>query len=299
MVSVAAAISETTGVDITTIPASLTSDRAKLLKTGVTDISYVASFDVASALQGAYEFEAMGPQSWRVLWVAGPSALGFPVRGDSGIKTIADLKGKKVADYVAYTIMVMSMRGALAFGDLTWDDVIPIPVSGYPSGMDAVIDGTITTAAFGSRTAKAQELEASIHGIHWLELPASNTEAWARFQEFRPDALPFKETIGAGITADNPKELYASCSHTVAYDSADENLVYWFTKHLHEDYNLYKDTHAALLLCTIEQTLNYKMWFAPLHNGAIRYFKDIGMWTGEHERKQQELLVKYPQTMTK
>ena len=98
---------------------------------------------------------------------------------------------------------------------------------------------------------------------------------------------------------ENPRPLWGYNYLILGYDWTDENLDYWMVKQLVENYDAYKDKHANLKDYTLEHALDWELWFCPQHAGTIRYYKDIGKWTPEMEARQQELLAKYTQTMTK
>ena len=63
-----------------------------------------------------------GPQDVRAVW-APISQFGFAVWKDSDIKTIADLKGKKIPRITGNSSVNIKNEAILAFAGLTWDDV--------------------------------------------------------------------------------------------------------------------------------------------------------------------------------
>lgn len=70
--------------------------------------------------------------------------VGFIALNDSGIKTIADLKGKRVAsDFGGHAVIGKSVEGALATAGLTWKDVRPVPVTGANDGPQALGAGRV------------------------------------------------------------------------------------------------------------------------------------------------------------
>ena len=63
------------------------------------------------------------------------------------------------------------------------------------------------------------------------------------------------------------------------------------TKGIWEGYETYKDMHPYCKYATQEEMLNFRASFDPYHEGTVRYLKEIGMWTEEHERYQREVLA--------
>ena len=46
--------------------------------------------------------------------------------------------------------------------------------------------------------------------------------------------------------------------------------------------------HFELGSFNLKEALN--LWVIPYHPGSIAYFKEVGIWTAEHDKKQAELL---------
>lgn len=292
-------ISEKTGVQIVVIPNAATADRAQWLKRRVGDMSWLLPTDILFGLNGQYEFKKMGPQSLRVVWVGGQLSHGFPTRANSGIKRFQDLKGRNVPNYIGYSTILNDIKAALAFGNLTYDDVKLVPVSGYAGGIRSVLGGTTDVAMASVSSGLVYELESSIHGLYWIPMPRSDTQGWARFKKINPTYFPVVTTWGAGSTPQKPTESWAFNYLVGAYDDVDPNLTYWFAKQIHENFKDYKDKHVYLHTWTFEEATNVDHWLFPFHEGTVWYLKDIGAWTKEMEAKQREALAKWPQTKTR
>jgi TRAP transporter TAXI family solute receptor len=291
-----------TDVKFSITPATKTLGRFKLLKSGRAHVAWSPSIDQLLALTGTEDFKDWGPQSTRTVWDCGAIDQGLAARADSGIKTIADIKGKRICSYPTYPQKQLDIEAILAYANLTWDDVKAIPVSGFPAGQAAVLEGAVDCCIVSGQAAAAYELESSVHGIHWIEMPnetAADKAGWARFQDINPSIYPNRVSTAAGSSKENPVDIYGYSYQVACYDWEDQDLIYWFVKQMAELYPDYKDVHAYLKKWTVDWALKYELWFVPRAEGAIRYWKEVGKWTPAMEKRNNELLSKYPQRMTK
>jgi len=291
-----------TGVRFQFTPATKTMGRFNLLKSKRAHIAWSPSIDQLFALKGQKDFKPWGPQSTRTLWDCGAIDQGLAARADSGIKTVADIKGKRLCSYPTYPQKQADVDAILAYANLTWDDVKAVPVSGFPAGQRAVLEGAVDCCIVSGQAAAAYELEASIHGIHWVEMPNETPEdkaAWGRFQKINPSIYPNRTGTPAGASKEKPVNIYGYSYQVACYDWADQDLIYWFVKQMAENYDAYKNVHAYLKKWTVDWTLKYDKWFVPRAEGFVRYFKEVGKWTPAMEKKNNYLLAKYPQRMTR
>lgn len=286
-------ITDKTGVKFRIEPAPTSLDRQERVKSGQVEFCLSAGGHAYTLQTGLADFDVKGwgPQPTRTIWSAGFMFAGYMTRGNSEIKTVADLKGKRVAAYPGYAGMHMNMEALLAYADLTWDDVKKTPVGGFGPGMAAVIEGSVDVAYAPAMGKPAIELAASPHGIHWLPMPASDKEAWKRYRSLWGCWLPGKAIFGGGISKDKPAEIMKWTYNITCLTDLDENLCYWMTKQVAENYDAFKKKHGYLRSWTLEQALNTEAWLVPYHDGSIRYFKEIGKWTSEQENKQKELIT--------
>jgi hypothetical protein len=196
----------------------------------------------------------------------------------------------------------MYMLAALAYAGYTEDDVINTPVSSFAAGQRALLEGAVDVAAVSGQSAAAYEIEASAHGIHWIELPNETPEdfkAWERYHEINPAFYPNTVSTAAGSSKDNPVRIWGYNYQGSCYDWSDQDMVYWVVKTMAENYDTWSKGHAYLKKWTVKHCLNHDLWFVPRAEGFIRYFKEVGKWTPEMEQKNNELLKKWPQRMTK
>src|SRR5690606_2354212 len=90
----------------------------------------IASSDLANtALHGLEQFEGRKLDKIRVVARLFPLNVGIVVRADSGIKTAADMKGKRYpSEFTAQKGVVKVAEALLANAGLTYKDVVAIPV---------------------------------------------------------------------------------------------------------------------------------------------------------------------------
>lgn len=240
-----------------------------------------------------FEKPEWGPQRLRIVSMGPTMAIGIFTKGNSGIKTLADLKGKRVPNITGSPAVTLGTEGMLAFGGLTWDDVKKTPFGSYAASTKGVIEGACDAALSGSTATTPMELAASPSGIFWLPVPNDNKEGWARLLKIAPYMLPGTFTEGAGLSAANPWVGSGYPYSLFAYDFQDENLVYATTKSLVEGYNIMKDIHPHLKNWTVDLSTDLSLLekvIIPYHPGAIKYFKEVGKWTAAHQAWQDKML---------
>jgi len=150
-------------------------------------------------------------------------------------------------------------------------------------------DGRVDAGPTASMGSFMYELAAKPGGISWVEMDPQDTEGWARAKAVYPPVRPILCEHGAGLKG-NPMNL-VTVPHpgTYCYVGTDEELVYWQTKLIGESYDAYKDISGQMPWWH-KDGLFGSIPYAPWHKGAIRYFKELGIWTSELETiNQQEI----------
>ncbi|MBM4332578.1 MAG: TAXI family TRAP transporter solute-binding subunit [Deltaproteobacteria bacterium] len=287
------AIEKKAGIKSRPTPSESDAGRVLPLKKGEAELTILTAASVYFVSSGLEEFSAKewGPQKIRYVYGGSDIPLGMGVRGDSGIKTWADLKGKRVAWPPG--LFALTLPAFLAYGGLTEADIIKVPVAGYMAGVRAVMDGKADTAITATPTPAVKEWEAAPYKLYYLPMddPKKEPAGWKRLMEKAPFMGPVWATSGAlGIggakwVSDYPYTM-------VGYDFVSEHLVYTIVKAMDEGYALYKAVRLPdSEQWNMERSLNLiKPVYVPFHPGFIKYAKEKGLWTAEHDKWQAEAL---------
>lgn len=292
------------GTKIRVIPAGNDVSRLLPVRLGDADFSFMG---IAAMMQfrGMEDFATMewGPQDLRSIFLT-QNLTGNCVytRADTGIETPWDLKGKKAAYVVGAPALNLIIESLLAYANLTWDDVVKVNFPSYAASAKGVFDGTVDFAQFGCLTSHALKLEAGRSGARPLHFPNTTPEdkkAWARLQKVAPYLFPYSPPVPVcGWREPEKKKLINQGSnypYQICYASQDDDLIYFWVKALHQTYDLWKDASPWFVNWTMERNFDSFMKLdvsstIPYHPGAIRYFKEIGVWTAEYEAKNNETL---------
>ena len=155
------------------------------------------------------------------------------------------------------------------------------------------------SSGLGLATAKDANVNsmADLKGKRVAWVRGGDEAAWARFLEAAPYFVKHTATVGAGVSKDEPWEGAGySYPILVANASYDQDVAYSLVKAMTEGYDDYKDgAPGANGWATSSQ--NFR-WVIPFHDGAVKYYRGIGVWDGDMQAhndglvKRQDILAK-------
>jgi TRAP transporter TAXI family solute receptor len=281
--AIADAMSRKFGVKIRLLPSGTSIGRLLPVINEKVDLGFLAS-EVWASVEGIDDFAVYewGPQDLRVI-LAKPNTFGIATTKTSGIKTLKDLKGRRLSYIPASSSISTKWDATLAFAGLTWNDVERVDFPSFGEAVKALKQGQSDAALVSASTTLLYELETTPKGLQWLEFPADDEEGWEQMLEVIPYFEPYSETVGAGMSKEDPKELvgYRFPMITVRTDTPSDK-VYAIIKAIDESFELFKDTTPVMPLWDIP-IAGHGPTEAPFHEGAIKYLKEKGVWTQKDE----------------
>jgi TRAP transporter TAXI family solute receptor len=281
--AIADAFGKKYGTRIRIQPSGSAIGRLQPLLSGRADYAFLAT-ETFFAAEGIHDFSTRrwGPQDLRA--VAGrPSSFGIFTAEDANIESLEDLKGVRFAYVAGNPSVNVKCDAFLAFAGMTREDVDAIMFPTYANAMSSLARGEADASCTTSTPSHVYELAESPRGIRWLEVPQENEEGWERIRKVAPFFQPYTETVGAGISEDNPVDIlaYRYPVLTVRADM-DEEAVYNYIKVLDETFDMYKDATAVMDRWDLK-VAGTPAIDVPFHAGAIRYLKEKGIWTEEYQ----------------
>ena len=221
-----------------------------------------------------------GPQPLRLaMWsIADSCSFSFAAAADSGIETVADMRGRRLTWVQGAPSLNNGSRTLLAYADLDWDDVVKVEVGGYPASVEAVINNRADVVGGGCNSPPFLRLEASPRGLRFLRMPHDDEEAVARVLDRLPWYIPHLTTEGPTIPEEGLEVFTSPYPMLVSMVDAPEELVYSVVKALHVHFDRYKDNAPGANGWALERQ-HFERAFVPYHEGAIRYWREIGAWT--------------------
>lgn len=269
--------------------------RSSWLETGEGRIAMLQASDYFDQMDGVEGFAAKnaGPADTRVMNVNMVTPWGYMVRGDSDIDSIHDIgPGTRIAYAASSSFLLVGVDALLAYLDLDHDDVTLVEVGNYGANTAIVAEGRADVAFTSPLSGPSYEAEAGPNGIRWLELPeaSEDPEAYARYRALHTGYVP-AETEAGVTSAKGIRMDHAYQTNHVRADE-DEEFVYQLYKWMDENHDSYKDdfTHAHMM--TVDNMVNFlnEGHLQPLHEGAIRYLEEKGLWTEAYQTRQDALV---------
>ena len=180
---------------------------------------------------------------------------------------------------------------------LTWDDVKVVPVPDVSSGLELIKDGQVV-ACHGGTATSASTVETD-QAVKLKVLPFADYTP----EDVRKGIPPEKQAIideyikGAKLVVVEPQGILEE--PTVAYGyplmlasstNVSEDVVYHTIKACYEHNDELVAIDNWLKEWTRENMLD-ENFVVPYHDGAIKFYKELGIWTDELQQRQDELLA--------
>ena len=288
-------VTKKTGIKLRILPSGNDIGRLIPVRSGIAHFSTMSGPSAYSGMNGLLDYARYewGPQSFRQILsvVDYDQSISVAVAADSNIKTLKDLKGKRVTYIPGGTAINACMEATLAFAGLTWNDVTKIPAPSLATSMKFIGEGK-TDAAWASTTSPVMfEVERSPHGVFWPEYPLEDKAGWEKMLKVAPYLVPVNATKGVGVSKEKPRKLISYAYPLIlTYDSMNGDLVYEMTKAVNASFDLYKSCHLVMPSWEFKKAVDLKSMILPYHPGTIRYLKEIGLWDKDLDKKQNLLI---------
>jgi TRAP transporter TAXI family solute receptor len=276
-------------------PYTGTSTFLPLLDNGELDLGVVNAVDMGLAHQGPARFKIGGRNPFphvpntRLLMRGSPLLASLVSRKDSTIKTVHDVKGKRVTgEYPAHLAVWYSVFGSLASGGLTWDDVKVVPVPAVNEGIDALVQGRADVSNHAVGSAKVKEADAAV-GVRYVSLDCS-----AQGEERIKKAVPgyyltnLKAGFSTGIIGDTCVQSYDI--YFVGHKALPNQLVQAALKALWDNVDKLAPLHPQFKGWTRERAASADVTI-PYHPAAVQFYKEHKVWSGTMDDAQKGLLA--------
>jgi len=248
------------------------------VESGSADFNVSNSFDATFFALGTGEYEGQGKHEvMRYVGALIPYRVAMHVRADSPIKSISDLKGKRVSsDFNAQKTIGRIIAAHLANAGLSFNDVVKVPAPNVTRQAEDFMSGKVDVMFFALGSAAIKQANASVGGLRVLEVDTS-TEAMKRTETLIPGAYVMQVAPGPavdGIT--RPTNLIAFDMVMITNAKVSDDVVYRAAKALHDN--------KADLVATFPpfglfqpQGMAKPLLGVPMHPGAARYYKEAGL----------------------
>ncbi len=230
-----------------------------------------AEFGIANALEVSVAVENNRLPELRLIGAIHPLPTAFFVRKDTTMRTIADLKGRKVVfGFSAQRTLDQLSRAILATGGLTERDINPVLVPNVIRGADDFVAGAADTFYFAFGAPKVREVDATVGGIRALEVPeAGMPEARKVYPDgYLAPAAPGPFYIGV----EKPMGVYTWDNLLFTNAKVKDDVVYKMIEAMVKNKDDLIAVQPALRAFTPPGL--YKKFSTPYHPGALKYFAD-------------------------
>jgi TRAP transporter TAXI family solute receptor len=289
-VAMGKALKEKYGTDLRVLPGKNDVSRLRPLQVGKVD-AVANGAGTYFAQEGVFGFDKpdWGPQPLRLLLSSkGRAGLMVGVAADTGVKTLADLKGKRVAWVKSAPALNHNVTAFLAFAGLTWDDVTKVEFAGFGASWDGMAANQVDAAFAITVSGKAKPMSANPRGIIWPTTPHDDKEGWDRMLAMAPYFTKNKVMIGAGVPEGGIEGMAYPYPILTVRTDMETGMAYNMTKALIESYDLYKDGAPGAAGWSLDNQ-SY-IWAVPYHDGAIQALTEAGRWTPEMQAHNDNLV---------
>ena len=244
------------------------------------------AFASSSGYYGRFNFKK--PIEVRLVLQGQPSYRAILVRKGANIRTPKDLEGKTVvARRRALPEMELVMKAFIKVHGLDASAIKIVATTNTPEVNKAFRTGTIDAAIMPFSRKSPQIEEPARNGVfEFLYLDKTKQQEMLKILPAAIYGDTFEPNVFSGQT--KPVHTVGMNTYLVTHPGVSDETVYNVVKAILENLDEFASYHRAGRQYNAKAALSNVA--LPFHNGAVRYFKEKGLWTPALESKQAELL---------
>ena len=248
------------------------------VQAGTAEFGMGNAFDTGFFVSGTGEYQGHGAQK-NVRQVAAmlPYRVAMFVRKDSPIKSLADLKGKRLSGgFSSQKTIGRIIAAHLANAGLSYDDVEKVLTPNVKRGADDFTAGKTDALFFAVGSAAVKQAAATVGGLRVLPIDDS-PKAIERMEEVLPGSYVLNIKPRPGLEGiEKPTNVIAFDMSLFTNKNVSDDVVYTVAKTLHDNkaaliaifrpFALFRPEHMSAVVKHV-----------PFHPGALKYYKEIGI----------------------
>lgn len=246
-------------------------ENLNLLQAGRGELAFALGDSVADAWNGVEDAGFKAPLK-KIRAIAGtyPNYIQIVANAESGIKTLADLKGKRISVGAPKSGTELNARAIFEAAGLTYEDMGKVEFLPYAESVELIknrqLDATLQSSGLGM--AAIRDL-ASTMKISFVAIPADVT---AKIDNAAYEAATIPAGTYDGQDADVP--TVAITNILVTHEGVSDEVAYQMTKLMFDNLGRLGTAHSAAKDIKLETAA--KNLPIPLHPGAERFYKEAG-----------------------
>ncbi len=259
------AVAEVTGAAI---------ENVKLMGTKKIDIGFTINDIAKAGYEGEAPFKEKYPNLRTLVSSIQKGSLHVVALKGAGLEYVSDLKGKRVAVGPAGHGSLKNLREIFEVLGFTFNDIKPVYLP-YEQSLTALGDKKVDAAViYVAPPAPSIQEFAITNDIKLLGLKEEDLNSLLKkYPNYIPDKL--SKALYKGMDKD---VLTVSTANVILVDSRlSEDLVYKITSAIFKNIEKIRASHPSAKGFSLQVAT--KGASVPFHPGAIRYFKEQGIWT--------------------
>ena len=246
-------------------------ENLNLLQSGRGELALALGDSVADAWNGVEDAGFKAPlKKLRAIAGTYPNYIQIVASKESGIKTLADLKGKTISVGAPKSGTELNARAIFKAAGLSYEDMAKVEFLPYAESVELIknrqLDATLQSSGLGM--AAIRDLAATLP-ITFVAVPAEVTAKIGN-DAYQAASIP----AGTYDGQDTEVPTVAITNILVSHEGVSEEVAYQMTKLMFENLERLGNAHSAAKDIKLETAA--KNLPIPLHPGAERFYKEAG-----------------------
>ncbi|MEJ2122379.1 MAG: TAXI family TRAP transporter solute-binding subunit [Alphaproteobacteria bacterium] len=266
------------GIRVSVVPMRGTEAVVSAVNAGRAEFLFSDVTQIAAAINGQEAFKGRPTKNLRAIAKIVTFPTAFMVKKNSPIKTIADLKSKRLpTGWRAFRQGLVLMEASLAAGGLTLKDVKHVPTIGLISAADDFKAGKTDAGYIAPLAPKVREVDSSVGGIRFLSI-GNGPKQLAAVKAIRPDfyivtVKPAPHIPGVA----KPTAMLAYDTALVTGSHVSNETAYKAAKAFYENKATLVKGHP-MFRGYFPNRAAKQFSVLKYHPGAIKFYKEKGIW---------------------